>query len=44
VVAKIKAGADKSKGFLVGQVMKEAKGRARPDDVNRLLEEELAKG
>jgi aspartyl-tRNA(Asn)/glutamyl-tRNA(Gln) amidotransferase subunit B len=43
VVAKIKAGADKSKGFLVGQIMKEAKGRARPDDVNRLLEEELAK-
>ena len=43
VVAKIKAGADKSKGFLVGQVMKEAKGRARPDDVSRLLEEELAK-
>jgi len=43
VVAKIKAGADKSKGFLVGQVMKEAKGRARPDDVNRLLDAELAK-
>jgi aspartyl-tRNA(Asn)/glutamyl-tRNA(Gln) amidotransferase subunit B len=43
VVAKIKAGQDKSKGFLVGQIMKEAKGRARPDDVNRLLEEALAK-
>jgi aspartyl-tRNA(Asn)/glutamyl-tRNA(Gln) amidotransferase subunit B len=43
VVAKIKAGADKSKGFLVGQIMKEAKGRARPDDVNRLLDAELAK-
>ena len=43
VVAKIKAGADKSKGFLVGQIMKEAKGRARPDDVNRLLEAELGK-
>ena len=43
VVAKIKAGMDKSKGYLVGQIMKEAKGRARPDDVNRLLDDELAK-
>ena len=43
VVAKIKAGADKSIGFLVGQVMKEARGQARPDDVNRLLKEELEK-
>jgi aspartyl-tRNA(Asn)/glutamyl-tRNA(Gln) amidotransferase subunit B len=43
VVAKIKAGADKSKGFLVGQIMKETRGRARPDDVNRLLEEALSK-
>jgi aspartyl-tRNA(Asn)/glutamyl-tRNA(Gln) amidotransferase subunit B len=43
VVAKIKAGADKSVGFLVGQVMKEAKGQARPDDVNRLLKDELDK-
>lgn len=43
VVAKIKAGADKSKSFLVGQVMKETKGRARPDDISRLLDAELAK-
>jgi len=43
VVEKIKAGNDKSKAFLVGQVMKEAKGRARPDDVNRLLEEALSR-
>ena len=42
VVAKIRGGADKSKGFLVGQIMKEAKGRARPDDVNRLLDAALA--
>ena len=42
VVAKIKAGADKSRGYLVGQIMKQAKGRARPDDVNRLLDDELA--
>ncbi|MFM7323090.1 MAG: Asp-tRNA(Asn)/Glu-tRNA(Gln) amidotransferase subunit GatB [Armatimonadota bacterium] len=39
VVAKIRAGQDKAMGFLVGQVMKEAKGQARPDDVNRLLRE-----
>ncbi|MEI6431887.1 MAG: Asp-tRNA(Asn)/Glu-tRNA(Gln) amidotransferase GatCAB subunit B, partial [bacterium] len=43
VVAKIKAGNEKSVGFLVGQIMKEAKGQARPDDVNRLLKEELDK-
>jgi aspartyl-tRNA(Asn)/glutamyl-tRNA(Gln) amidotransferase subunit B len=41
VVAKIKAGNDRSIGFLVGQVMKEAKGSARPDDVNRLLQEAI---
>jgi aspartyl-tRNA(Asn)/glutamyl-tRNA(Gln) amidotransferase subunit B len=35
VVAKIKEGNEKSKGFLVGQVMKETRGRAKPDDVNR---------
>lgn len=43
VIAKIKGGNDKSKQFLFGQVMKLAKGRARPDDVNRLLDEEIAK-
>ena len=43
VVAKIRAGNDKSAGFLVGQIMKEAKGQARPDDVNRLLKDELEK-
>jgi aspartyl-tRNA(Asn)/glutamyl-tRNA(Gln) amidotransferase subunit B len=43
VVAKIKAGQDKSKGFLVGQVMKQAKGQADPADVNRLIDEALAK-
>jgi aspartyl-tRNA(Asn)/glutamyl-tRNA(Gln) amidotransferase subunit B len=42
VVAKIKAGNEKSKGFLVGQVMKETRGRAKPDDVNRLIDEALA--
>lgn len=43
VVAKIKAGNEKSKGFLVGQVMKETRGRAKPDDVNRLIDEEMEK-
>lgn len=42
VVAKIKAGQEKAIGFLVGYVMKEAKGQARPDDVNRLLLEALS--
>jgi aspartyl-tRNA(Asn)/glutamyl-tRNA(Gln) amidotransferase subunit B len=41
VVAKIQAGNEKSKGFLVGQVMKEARGQARPDEVNRLIDEAL---
>jgi len=41
VVDKIKAGNDKSKGFLVGQIMKELKGKGRPDVVNRLLDERL---
>ena len=41
VVAKIKAGNDKSIGFLVGQIMKATKGQARPDLVNRLLKERL---
>jgi len=41
VVAKIKAGNDKSIGFLVGQIMKATKGQAKPDLVNRLLKERL---
>ena len=41
VVAKIKAGNDKSIGFLVGQVMKATKGQARPDLVNKLLKERM---
>ncbi len=41
VVAKIKAGNDKSKGFLTGQVMKAMRGQARPDVVNRLLDDRL---
>jgi len=41
VVAKIKAGNDKSIGFLVGQIMKATKGQARPDLVNKLLKERI---
>ena len=41
VVAKIKAGNDKSKGFLTGQVMKAMRGQARPDVVNRVLDARL---
>jgi aspartyl-tRNA(Asn)/glutamyl-tRNA(Gln) amidotransferase subunit B len=40
-VARYKAGQEKLLGFFVGQVMKEAKGQARPDDVNRLVKEAL---
>ena len=42
VVAKIRAGNDKSKGFLTGQVMKALRGQGRPDVVNRLLDARLA--
>ena len=42
VVAKIKAGNDKSKGFLTGQVMKALRGQGKPDVVNRLIDEKLA--
>ena len=40
-VADFKAGKEKALGFLVGQIMKETKGRANPDLVNRLLKERL---
>lgn len=40
-VADFKAGKDKAIGFLVGQIMKQTKGRANPDMVNTLLREKL---
>lgn len=40
-VADFKAGKDKAIGFLVGQIMKQTKGRANPDMVNTLLRERL---
>jgi aspartyl-tRNA(Asn)/glutamyl-tRNA(Gln) amidotransferase subunit B len=37
------AGKERALGFLVGQMMKETKGRANPGMVNELLKTELAK-
>ena len=37
VVEKIKAGKTQSANFLMGQVMKETKGRAKPDTVRELI-------
>jgi len=42
-VADYKGGKEKAFGFLVGQVMKETRGKANPQLVNKLLKEELAK-
>ena len=38
-----KSGKTKAIGFLVGQIMRETKGKADPQAVNRLLKEELDK-
>ena len=40
-VASYKGGRDKLFGFFVGQVMKETKGRANPQVVNKLLHDLL---
>jgi aspartyl-tRNA(Asn)/glutamyl-tRNA(Gln) amidotransferase subunit B len=40
-VAEYRAGKEKVMGYLVGQVMRQTQGRARPDAVNRLMLEEL---
>ena len=42
-VAAYKGGKDKLFGFFVGQAMKETKGRANPQLLNKLLKEELDK-
>ncbi len=42
-VADYKGGKEKAFGFLVGQTMREMKGKADPQTINRLLREELAK-
>lgn len=41
VVEDFYSGKDKALGFLVGQVMKQTKGQAKPDLVNRILREKL---
>ena len=38
-----KNGKDRAVGFLVGQIMKQTKGKANPGIVNQLLQEELSK-
>ena len=38
-----KAGKDRALGFLVGQAMKETKGKANPQMLNQMFKEELAK-
>ncbi|MDA3900429.1 MAG: Asp-tRNA(Asn)/Glu-tRNA(Gln) amidotransferase subunit GatB [Spirochaetes bacterium] len=42
IVDEIKNGKDKAKGFLVGQVMKAAKGKANPQMVNKILAKKLS--
>lgn len=38
-----KAGKDRALGFLVGQVMKQSKGQANPQEANKLIRQELDK-
>ncbi|MDT8900230.1 Asp-tRNA(Asn)/Glu-tRNA(Gln) amidotransferase subunit GatB [Anaeroselena agilis] len=40
-VADFRAGKERALGFLVGQIMKETKGRANPELVNKLLRERM---
>ena len=42
-VADYKSGKEKAFGFLVGQAMKETRGKANPQVINKLLKEELDK-
>ena len=42
-VADFKAGKDKALGFLVGQAMKETKGKANPQMLNKMFLDELKK-
>lgn len=42
-VEQYKSGMTKVVGFFVGQVMKATRGKAKPDTVNRIVNEELAK-
>ena len=42
-IADYKAGKDRALGFLVGQAMKETKGKANPQMLNKMFLEELNK-
>ena len=42
-ISDYKAGKDKALGFLVGQAMKETKGKANPQMLNKMFLEELNK-
>ena len=42
-VADYKAGKEKALGFLVGQAMKQTKGKANPQMLNKLFIEEMNK-
>ena len=42
-IADFKAGKDKALGFLVGQAMKETRGKANPQMLNKMFLEELNK-
>ena len=42
-VADYKAGKDRAIGFLVGQAMKQTKGKANPQMLNKMLIEEMGK-
>ena len=42
-VADFKAGKDRALGFLVGQAMKETKGKANPQMLNKMFIEEMSK-
>jgi aspartyl-tRNA(Asn)/glutamyl-tRNA(Gln) amidotransferase subunit B len=42
-VCDFKAGKERAFGFLVGQVMKETRGKANPAIVNTLLKEKIAR-
>ena len=42
-VADFKSGKERALGFLVGQAMKETKGKANPQMLNKMFAEELKK-
>ena len=42
-IADFKAGKDKALGFLVGQAMKETRGKANPQMLNKMFLDELNK-